>query len=89
MPFITNIKGEQGGITLTDGESFAPTNQKDYATGFSVITLGTVLTSIESNYEGDDTKLIGVSLDPGFYPGIITELTVDTGLVRLNDCSSL
>lgn len=87
MPHATNLKGEQGGVTLTDGESFTPAAQKDYATGFHVILDGTILTSIASNYAGDDTKMIGTALPPGFYPGIITELTVTTGLVRVNDGS--
>jgi len=88
MPYIGNVKGEQGGSFIGGTTaSFTPAAQKDYATGFTVIT-DTVLLTISSNY-ADVDDLVGVTLIAGmFVPGIITEVTPTSGLIQVHDGSS-
>ena len=81
---IMNQKGEQGGKVLGDGDSFSKASDGKYATGFTCVA-DTTLSSIAINYAGATTKYVGVTIVAGsFIAGIVTELTVDAGLVAVH-----
>jgi len=83
---IMNMKGEQGGVVLTDADIVADTGV--VYSGFTTIT-ATVLTSIACNYTDADTLLIDpISIAAGiFVPGLITAITVTTGTIVLHKAS--
>jgi hypothetical protein len=79
-----NLKGEQGGEFLEDSGSFSATEQKDYATGFTVIT-ETILTSITMPYYTNESVLVGKVLAAGeFVAGDVSEVTVTSGVIQLH-----
>ena len=81
---IMNQKGEQGGKTLAAGASFSQASDGKYGTGFTCYA-DSVLTSLASNYTDANTNFVGVTIVAGsFVPGIITELTVTSGLVAVH-----
>ena len=81
---IMNHKGEQGGRILSAGESFSMAVDGKFATGFTCIS-DTTITTIASNYVDADTKLAGAEVLAGsFVAGIITELTITSGLVAVH-----
>ena len=84
MSYATNLKGEQGGVFLTDGESFTSTGEKDYALGFQVLE-DTILSAITMDgFGGTESVLVGETLDFGTYiAGSIVSLTVTTGIVQM------
>lgn len=79
----TNLKGEQGGTFLADGESFSTSEPKDHAVGLLCLT-ETVLTSLTMvGWGGTESKVVGATLPAGtLLPGIISEVTVATGLAQ-------
>jgi len=82
MPFTTNLKGEQGGVTLGNTTTeYTSTVQKEYLQGFTVIVDAT-LDRLSINYADGDTDLVGVTLLAGsFIPGTIDDISVSGGLI--------
>lgn len=77
-----NIKGEQGGVVLGDTTAtYTATGPADYLLGFTVISDATV-SALTMPDMADSDDLIGVTFVAGsFVPGLISAITVDSGLI--------
>lgn len=83
MVGVGNLRGEQGGIYIGAGESFAETTPFNIAS-CALIIQDTVLSALTQPHMTGTSKIVGVTLFAGSVIwGDITAMTVTSGLVQL------
>ena len=79
----SNLKGEQGGIFLSDGQSVTYTDVADNLLGFVCLT-DTILTALTMlRFGGTESEIVGPTLVAGtaIY-GTISSIEVTSGLIQ-------